>query len=108
MGTPTTRHDLAVVIVSYNTADLLRECLASLAASLGHFGPAARQIVVVDNASSDGSPGLVRAEFPNVELIASPENRGFAAANNLALRSVDARYVLFLNPDTEVLGDAPA
>lgn len=102
------RDDLAVIVVSYNTVALLRACLASLAASLARFGPASHQIYVVDNASGDGSPEMVRAEFPDVTLLASPENLGFAAANNLALRSADARYVLFLNPDTEVLGDAPA
>ena len=102
------RYDLATIVVSYNTVGLLRTCLASLTASLERFGPASQQVIVVDNASNDGSSAMVRNEFPKVTLIASPENLGFAAANNRALQSVDARFVLFLNPDTEVLGDAPA
>lgn len=102
------RYDLATIVVSYNTVGLLRTCLASLTASLERFGPASQQIIVVDNASNDGSPDMVLNEFPKVKLIASPENLGFAAANNRALQSIDAGCVLFLNPDTEVLGDAPA
>lgn len=96
-----------VVIVSYNTCALLRRCLLSLQAE-----PALPlRIWVVDNASTDGSPQLVRDEFPSVRLIASPQNLGFAAANNQALRQIvsvpaaaaDAtEAVLLLNPDTEV------
>jgi GT2 family glycosyltransferase len=99
---------LAVVIVSYNTALLLRRCLSSLTLSLTRYPVEGTEIVVVDNGSADGSPAMVEAEFPQVRLLAVAENRGFAAANNLALREVDANFVLFLNPDTEVLGDAPA
>jgi GT2 family glycosyltransferase len=99
---------LAIVVVSYNTAALLRRCLGSLVLSLSRYPVAGTEIVVVDNGSGDGSPAMVETEFPEVRLMAVGENRGFAAANNLALRAVDAEYVLFLNPDTEVLGDAPA
>lgn len=93
---------VAIVIVSYNTRELLRACLESLAE-----GAARSQVTtwVVDNASSDGSAELVRASFPGVRLISSAHNGGFAYANNLALRealSGDGRpdYVLLLNPDT--------
>src|SRR6266540_6883501 len=76
---------LAIVIVSYNTRDLLRDCLRSI-------GPGAAacalDIWVVDNASRDGSAAMVRAEFPRVHVIDSPRNGGYAYANNLALRQV--------------------
>ena len=104
--------DLAIVVVSYNTRDLLRSCLLSVYDS----GGADVQVWVVDNASSDGSPDMVRAEFPQVHLLCLDGNVGFAGANNAALRGLgfdraDAApgspaYVLFLNPDTEVKGDA--
>ncbi len=92
---------IAVIIVSWNTRELLRACLASL---LGD-APDAR-VIVVDNASSDGTADMIRAAFPQVELIASGENLGFVRANNLALKRVlDAgasAYVWLLNPDTVV------
>lgn len=76
---------LAIVIVSYNTRDLLRDCLHSI----GSGGAAcALDIWVVDNASRDGSATMVRAEFPHVHVIDSPRNGGYAYANNLALREV--------------------
>lgn len=99
------RTDLAIVVVSYNTRELLRACLSALRSSLDR---ACSEVVVVDNASADGSADMVAAQFPWVRLLALTENRGFAAANNLAWREVDARYGLLLNSDTEVLGDAPS
>lgn len=102
-----------VIIVSYNTCALLRRCLQSLVASVG---PAVR-VWLLDNASTDGSVEMVQTEFPAVRLFASPENLGFAAGNNVALRQIlaaapDAAFaagpVLFLNPDTEVTPDAIA
>ncbi|HUX86216.1 MAG TPA: glycosyltransferase family 2 protein, partial [Chloroflexota bacterium] len=102
------RNDLAVVVVSYNTKDLLRACLRSLLASLVRSDRSlSYEVFVVDNASVDGSPSMVAAEFPMVRLIALPENEGFAAGNNVAIRHANARYVLLLNPDTETLGEAP-
>jgi hypothetical protein len=88
-----------VVIVSYEIRDLLRGCLTSLRAATSAVE---RRVVVVDNASSDGTPEVVRNEFPEVRLISLRENIGFAAANNLAIRQGDASYVLALNPDTRV------
>ncbi len=75
---------LAVVIANYNTCNLLRDCLRSLAAGAPR---SAMSIWVVDNRSSDGSAEMVRAEFPHVHLIASEHNGGYAYANNLALRA---------------------
>lgn len=106
---------LAIIVVSYNTRTLLQACLASVYAGLQTSGLAG-EVWVVDNASSDGSADMVRGEFPSAHLIAHPENVGFAAANNLALRAIgfgapDAarelpEAVLLLNPDTLILDDA--
>jgi len=103
---------LAIIIVSYNTRELLRACLRSVAAELSSSGLAAR-IVVVDNDSHDGTPTLLRAEFPQVELIESGGNLGFAGGNNLALRrplcEAEPPDALFLlNPDTELAPTALA
>jgi GT2 family glycosyltransferase len=95
--------DLSIVIVSWNTKALLRDCLASLrAANL----TLSTEIFVVDNASSDGSPELVQTEFPEVCFIQSGANLGFARANNLALKQARGRYFLLLNSDTIVLEGA--
>lgn len=102
--------DLGVVILNWNTRDLLACCLETVLASEGDF---TMRVIVVDNASGDDSAGMVRQRFPAVEVIESPVNGGFSAGNNLGLRAlgfygpgqVDAgapRYVLLLNPDTEV------
>jgi N-acetylglucosaminyl-diphospho-decaprenol L-rhamnosyltransferase len=90
---------LSVVIVSYNTRDLLRDCLRSIFDSLCELSVA---VWVVDNASADGSAAMVAAEFPHVRLLARDDNLGFARANNLALKQASGRYLLLLNPDTLV------
>lgn len=101
--------DLSVVIVSFNTVDLLRTCLQSVRRGLERGrGRLRGRVIVVDNASTDHSPAMVQAEFPEFQLIALEENRGFAAASNLGIREAPARYVLLLNPDTEILGDSLA
>jgi N-acetylglucosaminyl-diphospho-decaprenol L-rhamnosyltransferase len=112
--------DLVIVIVNFNTRDLLRNCLTSIYASRGSFSYA---VCVVDNASSDGSADMVRHEFSQTHLIESQINGGFAYANNLGLRhygfgaakqdsktaASDApRFALLLNPDTEVPPDGLA
>jgi GT2 family glycosyltransferase len=90
---------VSVVIVSWNTRDLLRQCLSStLEAAAGVGGRV--DFVVVDNASSDGSAAMVRSEFPSVTVIANATNAGFAVATNQGIRHADASYVLLLNPDT--------
>ncbi len=93
--------DATVIIVSWNSRDDLRNCLRSLQES---SQPTSMKVVVVDNASSDGSAGMVEQEFPAVRVRRSGSNLGFAAANNVAMRESDTRYVILLNPDTEVLG----
>jgi hypothetical protein len=125
--------DLSVIIVNWNVRDLLRDCLNSLLASPGitwEHRPAvgepvvqlpgnagvgqplrpppllSGEVIAVDNASGDGSAAMVAAEFPWVRLVASPDNMGFAGGNNRAIPLSQGRYVLFLNPDTEVIGNA--
>lgn len=101
-GAPPT---LSVVVVSWNVRRLLAACLRSVERSAAAGGITA-EYIVVDNASTDGSPEMVRAEFPAVRLLALKENRGYAAGVNCGLRVAQGRYVLVLNPDTEAIGDA--
>lgn len=89
------RRRISVVIVNYNTRDLLKQCLESLE----KFEPDA-EAIVVDNASRDGSEGMVRESFPGVDVIQSGRNAGFAAANNLGLARATGDYVILLNSDT--------
>lgn len=99
--------DLSIIIVSFNTRDLLQRCLASVLETWDQeHAPGGMEITVVDNASQDGSADMVRRFFPQVRLIASQENLGFVRANNLALRQARGRYLLLLNPDTQVVGNA--
>jgi N-acetylglucosaminyl-diphospho-decaprenol L-rhamnosyltransferase len=97
--------DLSVVIVSWNVRDLLLRCLLSIQRPRPEFG---LQTIVVDNGSVDGSVGMVRAEFPDVCLIANTDNLGFPAANNQGIAVAEGRYIFLLNPDTEVVGGALA
>ena len=100
---------LGIVIVSWNVRDLLARCLYSLFAELDRE-PIEARVVVVDNASYDGSPDMIRAQFPQVELIAGEDNLGFAGGNNVGMRhlglgtsgSSRPAGCLLLNPDTEV------
>ena len=98
---------VSVIIVSWNVRDLLRRCLQSVLISPG-FAAGAVEIIVVDNASADGTPDLVRAEFPGVLLLANAENAGFTAGCNQGLAAATGRYDLLLNPDTELVGNALA
>ena len=92
--------DVSIIILNYKTRGLLRQCLRGIASS----GDAVQsQVIVVDNASGDGSVEMVERDFPNVKLIASAENRGFAAGMNLGLRHANGRYVVLLNTDIAIM-----
>ncbi len=94
--------DVSVIIVNWNTCGLLRNCLRSIKDETRSV----HEIIVVDNASTDGSADMIRREFPDVRLIANGGNRGFAAANNQGLVIAKGRHVLLLNPDTVILDGA--
>ncbi len=90
---------LSIIIVNYNTRNFLQGCLSSIYAQNKQSPP---EVVVVDNASSDGSVEMIREQFPRVVLIANDTNRGFAAANNQGIKYSTGSLVLLLNPDTVV------
>lgn len=94
--------ELSILVVSYNTRDLTLACLESVyEETLTPF-----ELIVVDNASTDGSAEAIALEFPKATLIARPDNLGFARANNLAAQSARGKQLLLLNPDTVVLNNA--
>jgi GT2 family glycosyltransferase len=97
--------DVSVIIVNWNTKDILRDCLESVYEQAGDVD---YEVIVVDNASTDGSVEMVRSDFEQVVLIENAENRGFAAANNQGMAVAKGRYVLLLNSDTVVLDGAIA
>jgi GT2 family glycosyltransferase len=96
---------VSALIVNWNTREHLRRCLQALQRCPQ---PPDLEVIVVDNASSDGSAEMVRREFPQVRLIANDRNLGYAAANNQAAKVAQGRYLLLLNPDAEVTDDAIA
>ncbi|MEK6776614.1 MAG: glycosyltransferase family 2 protein [bacterium] len=95
--------DLSVIIVSYNTKDLLLECLTSV---FGSASGISCDIHVVDNGSIDGSADAVAQGFPNVRLIRNPDNRGFARACNQGIREAKGKYLLLLNSDAKIGPDS--
>jgi N-acetylglucosaminyl-diphospho-decaprenol L-rhamnosyltransferase len=90
---------LTIAIVSFNAREDLARCLTSLTAAPPDCS---HEVVVVDNASSDGAPDMVRMRFPQARLVCAPGNVGFSAANNIAFRESRSELVLLLNPDTIV------
>jgi GT2 family glycosyltransferase len=89
--------DVSIIIVTYNTADMIGMCLDSL----GSDTDPSREVFVVDNASTDGCAGIVRDRYPWIHLTANAQNRGFAAANNQVLPQCRGRYIHYLNPDAK-------
>lgn len=95
--------DLSILIVNWNSVAFLRDCLRSIYANTSNIR---FEIIVVDNASHDGCEQMLATEFHSARFIQSGGNLGFARANNLAFQASSGRNVLFLNPDTEVIGSA--
>jgi GT2 family glycosyltransferase len=89
--------DLSIIIVSFNTREILKNCINSIYETVKNLS---YEIIVVDNASSDGSPELIEKEFKNIILIKNKQNLGFARANNQAIEVATGKYLLLLNSDT--------
>lgn len=98
--------DLSIIVVNWNVKELLHACLQSLLAAGQATSHLALEIIVVDSASTDGSPEMVRHHFPQVQLIASQENLGYAGGNNAGVAEAQGRYLLLLNPDTMIQPNA--
>jgi hypothetical protein len=99
------RPELSVVIVNWNTLHLTRACLRSLQR---HLAGISHEVIVVDNASGDGSQAMIAADFPEVRLIRNPANVGFGVANNQAMKVARGRWFMLLNSDTELTDDSVA
>ncbi|MBN1806107.1 MAG: glycosyltransferase family 2 protein [Sedimentisphaerales bacterium] len=95
--------DVSVIIVSWNTQDILRNCLKSI---YEQDCDISIEVIVIDNASTDGSAEMVKENFPQAILIENSENRGFATANNQGITEAKGRYVLLLNSDTVILDNS--
>lgn len=95
--------DLSIVVLSWNTSDLLRTCLSRVREGMGSLSA---EVIVVDNASDDDSADVVAAEFPEVLLIRADKNYGYAEGNNIGIRAATGRHVFLLNSDTELQPDA--
>ena len=95
--------DIAVIVVNWNTRELLHNCLESIYKTISGVN---YEVIVVDNASQDGSVAMLQARYPHVRIIQNKENRGFGAANNQAMRIMNGRYALLLNSDTVLTENA--
>jgi GT2 family glycosyltransferase len=95
--------DLSIIIINWNSAAFVRKCLQSVYAGTKECD---FEVIVVDNASFDDCGAIIQSEFPTTKFIGSSINLGFAKANNLGAEAAKGRNLLFLNPDTEVIGDA--
>jgi len=97
--------DISIIIVSWNTREITCQCLRSI-----YDRPAGYkfEVIVADNASTDGSVGMIKEKFPQVHLMENKENKGFAAANNQGIKTAQGKYLLLLNSDTEIIDDAIA
>jgi GT2 family glycosyltransferase len=92
--------DISIIIVNYNTKKLLEDTIQSI---IGTVGIIKYEIIVVDNASIDGSIEMVKKQYPQVKLIENKDNVGFSKANNIGIKKASGRYILLLNSDTKVL-----
>lgn len=97
--------DLSIIIPSFNTKSLLDRCLKSIVNSL-RSSNMQYEVIVVDNASEDGTRELLRTKYPRVKTILSNGNFGYSKSNNLAIKEVSGKYILLLNSDTVALNDA--
>jgi GT2 family glycosyltransferase len=96
--------NLSIIILSWNTKEYLQKCLTSL----GHrLNSSDYEIIVIDNASEDGSAEMVHEHFPSVKLVVNPTNTGYAAGNNLGISMAQANHILLMNSDIEVIENAP-
>ena len=95
--------DLSILIVTYNPGDIFSDCLTSIQETVEALS---YEIIVVDNASTDGTPERLAESYPDIHLVANPDNRGFARANNQGLALAKGKYLLLLNPDVIVHADA--
>ena len=95
--------DVSIVLVSYNTKDLTRNCIKSIYEKTKDLD---YEIFVVDNNSKDGSPEMLKKEFPNIHLIQNSQNKGFGAANNIAIKESSGKYIFCLNTDTILVNNA--
>jgi N-acetylglucosaminyl-diphospho-decaprenol L-rhamnosyltransferase len=95
--------DLSIIIVSWNVRDYLRSCLSSI---IDNQGDLLVEVIVVDSGSADGSTQMIRDEYPSLKLVACNDNVGFPRGNNIGLRDATGRFLLLLNPDTEIISDA--
>jgi GT2 family glycosyltransferase len=95
--------DISFIIVNWNTRDILHACLESINKTISGIS---YEIIVVDNASRDGSVAMLREKYPQVKVIQNTENRGFGAANNQAMRVMTGQYGLLLNSDTVLTENA--
>lgn len=94
---------VSIVIVNWNTKDLLSDCILSIPEALANIP---HEVIVVDNASGDGSRGFIEKRFPNIKLINNSVNKGFASACNQGALNACGRYIFFLNPDTTLEKDS--
>src|SRR5665213_807447 len=94
--------DLSIIIVSWNTKKYMEEVLTSLSTIDGKLSA---EIIVVDNASADGTPDMIRAQFPNVKLIETGANLGFAKGNNVGIKEATGSYICLINSDVNVPSD---
>ena len=95
--------DVSICIVSWNTSSLIKQCLQSIYKFTSGIS---FEVVIVDNGSTDGTIEMIQTDFPQCHLIKSSENLGFTKGNNLAVKNSSGRYILYLNPDTELISNS--